>query len=67
VPVAVPCRSQSATFDAPLATEGKGTVAEGFVAGLRADPNWRVVEVADGHLAPVTAPQLTAEALLSLV
>jgi hypothetical protein len=33
----------------------------------RSDPNWRVVELADNHLAPVNAPELTAEALLSLV
>jgi pimeloyl-ACP methyl ester carboxylesterase len=33
----------------------------------RSDPNWRVVEVADGHLAAVNSPELTAEALLSLV
>jgi pimeloyl-ACP methyl ester carboxylesterase len=54
-----------------LCTEGKGTAAEdpfvGFVEGLRSDPGWRVVELADNHLAPVNAPQATAEALLSLV
>ena len=34
---------------------------------VRSDPNWRVVELADNHLAPINSPQLTAEALLSLV
>jgi pimeloyl-ACP methyl ester carboxylesterase len=52
-------------------TEGKGTAEEdpfvAFVNGLRADPAWQVVDLADNHLAPVNAPQLTAEALLSLV
>jgi hypothetical protein len=38
-----------------------------FADQLRSDPGWRVVELADNHLAPVNAPQLTAEALLSLV
>jgi pimeloyl-ACP methyl ester carboxylesterase len=54
-----------------LCTEGKGTAAEDpfvrMVEGFRSDPGWRVVEVADNHLAPVNAPQATAEALLSLV
>jgi pimeloyl-ACP methyl ester carboxylesterase len=34
---------------------------------VRSDPNWRVVELADNHLAPINAPQATAEVLLSLV
>jgi pimeloyl-ACP methyl ester carboxylesterase len=34
---------------------------------VRSDPNWRVVELADNHLAPINGPQLTAETLLSLV
>jgi pimeloyl-ACP methyl ester carboxylesterase len=33
----------------------------------RSNPNWRVVELADNHLAPINNPQATAEALLSLV
>jgi pimeloyl-ACP methyl ester carboxylesterase len=33
----------------------------------RSDPNWRVVELADNHLAAINNPQATAEALLSLV
>ncbi len=37
------------------------------VQRVRSDPNWRVVELADGHLAPVNSPQLTAQALMSLV
>ncbi len=31
------------------------------------DPNWRVVELADNHLAPINSPESTAEVLLSLV
>lgn len=31
-----------------------------------ADPNWQIVEVADNHFGPVNAPELTADALLSL-
>ena len=54
-----------------LCTEGRGTAAEDpvvdFADQLRSDPGWRVVEVADNHFAPINAPQLTAEALLSLV
>ena len=54
-----------------LFTEGRGTAAEDpvvdFADQLRSDPGWRVVEVADNHFAPINAPQLTAEALLSLV
>jgi pimeloyl-ACP methyl ester carboxylesterase len=38
-----------------------------FAERARSDPNWRVVELADGHLAPVNSPELTAEALQSLV
>ena len=34
---------------------------------VRADPNWRVVELADNHLAPINSPQATAEALLALI
>ena len=34
---------------------------------VRSDPNWRVVELADNHLAPINNPQATSEALLSLV
>jgi hypothetical protein len=33
----------------------------------RSDPGWRVVELADNHLAPINDPQATAQALLSLV
>lgn len=33
----------------------------------RADPNWRVVELAGNHLAPIDNPRATAEALRSLV
>src|SRR5215204_6402449 len=34
---------------------------------VRSDPNWRVVELADNHLAPINNPQATADALVSLV
>jgi pimeloyl-ACP methyl ester carboxylesterase len=52
-----------------LCTEGRGAddPVVAFADQLRSDPGWRVAEVADNHLAPVNAPQLTAEALLSLV
>jgi pimeloyl-ACP methyl ester carboxylesterase len=54
-----------------LCTEGKGTAAEdpfvAFVDELRSDPGWQVVELADNHLAPINAPQLTADVLMSLV
>ena len=33
----------------------------------RSDPNWRVVELADNHLAPINNPQATVDALVSLV
>jgi pimeloyl-ACP methyl ester carboxylesterase len=50
-------------------TEGKGE-GDPFAstaARVKADPAWRVVELADNHLAPINSPELTAEALLSLV
>jgi pimeloyl-ACP methyl ester carboxylesterase len=52
-------------------TEGKGEADVDFTvrtaARVQSDPGWRYRELADTHLAPVTAPQATAEALLSLV
>ena len=52
-------------------TEEKGTAEEDplvrIAERVRSDPAWSFREVADNHLAPVNAPQLTAEALLSLV
>jgi pimeloyl-ACP methyl ester carboxylesterase len=50
-------------------TEGKepGFQSVATVARLRADPGWRYREIASTHLAPVTAPEETAAALLSLV
>ena len=30
-------------------------------------PGWRYRELADNHLAPINAPQVTAEVLLSLL
>jgi hypothetical protein len=38
-----------------------------FLEALQSDPGWQIVDVADNHFAPVNAPELTAEALLSLV
>ena len=37
------------------------------VERVRSDPNWRVVELAENHMANLNNPQATAEALLSLV
>jgi pimeloyl-ACP methyl ester carboxylesterase len=37
------------------------------VEQVRTDPNWRVVELADTHMANLNDPQATAQALLSLV
>jgi pimeloyl-ACP methyl ester carboxylesterase len=52
-------------------TEGKGEADVDFTVRVaeqvRTDPGWRYRELADTHLAPVNAPQATAEALLSLV
>jgi pimeloyl-ACP methyl ester carboxylesterase len=38
-----------------------------FLARVRADRTWRYAEIPCDHLAPVTAPRETAEALLALV
>ena len=38
-----------------------------FLARVRADPAWRYREISFDHLAPVTAPRETAEALFALV
>lgn len=48
-------------------TEEDVLVPVSFVDELRSDPGWQVVEVADNHFAPINAPELTVEALLSLV
>jgi pimeloyl-ACP methyl ester carboxylesterase len=55
------------TADKDLQADPQTDPVVRFVEGVRSDPNWRVVELADNHLAPVNAPELTAEALLSLV
>jgi pimeloyl-ACP methyl ester carboxylesterase len=34
---------------------------------VRSDANWRVIELADNHLAPINNPKASAEVLLSLV
>lgn len=52
-----------------LCTEEK-PVGDPFVttaSQLRSAPGWRYRELAENHLAPITAPQATAEALLSFV
>lgn len=52
-------------------TDGKGDAAEDptvrAAAKARLDPGWRYRSLAANHLAPINAPQATAEALLSLV
>ena len=51
-------------------TEGKDAEWDVFrsIAGrLREAPGWRYQELTDNHLAPVNAPQATAEVLLSLL
>jgi hypothetical protein len=50
-----------------VCTEGREIAEDPFIQQLQSDPGWQVVELADNHLAPINAPQLTAEALLSLV
>jgi hypothetical protein len=47
-----------------LCTEGKEGEAEPpYVARVRADPAWRLVELAAGHTAHVTAPDTLSRAL----
>jgi pimeloyl-ACP methyl ester carboxylesterase len=50
-------------------TEGKEAGFQTVVTAerIRADPGWRYWELADSHMAPVTAPHETAELLLTLV
>ena len=52
-------------------TEGKGDAASDPTVRnanrVRSAPGWHYRELADNHLAPINAPQATAEALLSLV
>jgi pimeloyl-ACP methyl ester carboxylesterase len=50
-------------------TEGKeqGDVFASTATRLRSAPGWRYRELADNHLAPINAPQATADLLLSLV
>ena len=52
-------------------TEAKGDAAEDSTVrtaiGLQSAPGWRYRELAENHLAPINAPQTTAEVLLSLV
>ena len=51
-------------------TEGKEDAAEDFTVPtatrVRSAPGWRYLELADTHMAPINAPQATAEMLLSL-
>lgn len=50
-----------------VCTEGREIAEDPFIQRLMADPGWRVTELADNHLAPINAPELTAEAILSVV
>jgi pimeloyl-ACP methyl ester carboxylesterase len=53
-----------------LCTEGKDAVGDPFAttaSQVRSAPGWRYRELAENHLAPINAPQATAEALLSLL
>ena len=50
-------------------TEGKdaGDAFRSIANRLRSAPGWRYKELSNNHLAPINAPQTTAEVLLSLV
>jgi hypothetical protein len=52
-------------------TEGKGTADEDWTVSVaervRSDPAWTYIELAANHMVLVNDPQMTAEALLSLV
>jgi pimeloyl-ACP methyl ester carboxylesterase len=50
-------------------TEGKEAddISTSTASRLRSAPGWRYRELADNHLAPINAPQATAELLLSVV
>ena len=49
-------------------TQGKGDAGDDqTVARVRSAPGWQYRELAENHLAPINAPQATAEVLLSLV
>jgi pimeloyl-ACP methyl ester carboxylesterase len=50
-------------------TEGKeaGDVFAHTASQLRSDPGWHYRELTNNHLAPINAPQATAEVLLSLI
>lgn len=51
--------------------EGKDDPVWGFtvtaVERAKTEPNWRVADLAENHMAPVNDPQLTVETLLSLI
>jgi len=50
-----------------LCTEGKEAEVEPpYVARVRADPSWRVVELAAGHTAHVTAPEKLSATLMDV-
>jgi pimeloyl-ACP methyl ester carboxylesterase len=75
-PQPIASQTQPVTLGNPAAaalphTMLRSTEAEWFEASfleaLQSDPGWQIVDVADNHFAPVNAPELTAEALLSLV
>jgi pimeloyl-ACP methyl ester carboxylesterase len=51
-------------------TEGKDAVGDPFAttaSHVRSAPGWRYRELVENHLAPINAPQATAEALLAFV
>jgi pimeloyl-ACP methyl ester carboxylesterase len=52
-----------------LCTEGRDPDGPepAFLRRARSDPGWRFREVAANHLAPISAPRATADALLALV
>jgi hypothetical protein len=52
-----------------LCTEGKDAedVFASTATRIRSTPDWRYRELGDNHLAPINAPQATAEVLLSLL
>jgi len=59
---AVPC-----TFVYSTENKEAGDPFTSIATRLRSAPGWRYTELPDNHLAPVNAPQATAQLLLSLV
>ena len=81
VPQPIATSTQKLRIDNPAAAalphvylnclEGKDDPVWGFTASaverVKSEPNWRIVDLAENHMAPVNDPQLTVEALLSLI